>query len=81
MKRLDEGKLQSSLIEVIQHEATPSRFAVVLAIGEVDPQIEVGMQVITKPFSGAPCEVLLDGVYTEAHILMEDDILATEVTQ
>ena len=76
VKRLDESKMQSKYIEVIQHEITPSRFAIVLAVGTVDPDISVGDTVITKPYSGAPVEILFDGTPLEAYILAEDDVLA-----
>ena len=79
VRRLDEQKLTSNLIEVVHlEEGSPSMFALVLATGKVDPQIEVGKRVITKPFSGAPVKVTLGVDTIEAHIVMEDDILATE---
>ncbi len=79
VKRLDEAKMQSSIIEVIQDAARPSFFSVVLAVGTgVRETISVGDTIITKPFSGAPVEVLVDGVLTDAFVITAADALAVE---
>lgn len=77
VKRIDNKKMTSSVIEVIQYTEEPSQVAVVLAIGKLtEGGISVGDTVVTKPFSGAPLEVTLNDAFIEAHILMESDVLA-----
>jgi co-chaperonin GroES (HSP10) len=79
VKRLAEAKLQSSLIEVVQDEARPSTFALVLGVGTgVREDIQVGDEAITKPFCGAPCEIEIESTTVEAFIVMESDVLAVD---
>lgn len=85
VKRLDETKLSSSLIQVVQYNESPSQFAVVMAVGDGymkkdgsrEPlEVEVGDTVITKPYCGAPITVVFDGVEIEAFLLDAGDVLA-----
>lgn len=59
-------------------EEKPTNFAVVLASGKlVQSDLKAGEMVIVTDYSGAPTEVLMnDGSTVEAHIVVEDDILA-----
>lgn len=77
VRRLDETRMKSQYIEVIQHEDSPSQFAVVLAVGQLrNGGVEVGDTIVTKPYCGAPVAVLFEGNHIEAHLIMEDDALA-----
>lgn len=77
VKRIEDKKMTSGLIEVVQYTEEPSNVSVVLAHGKLTQGgLSVGDTVITKPFSGAPLEVTLNDVAIEAHMLMESDVLA-----
>ena len=77
VKRLDAQPLTSQLIEVVQMDAEPSQFAVVLAVGALKQGgIEIGDTIVTKPHSGAALEVIVEGAPMEAFMLVESDCLA-----
>lgn len=77
VKRLPEPKPESSLIiapETVSER--PSKFAVVLAVGKlIHGGFDMGDTVILRDYSGAPCNVELDGEMIEASIVDEQDVL------
>jgi chaperonin GroES len=80
VKRL-ENTLQSSKIEIIQYQAEPSQFAVVLAVGPGDRldngtvkpmEVKQNDVVVLKKLCGAP--VFVNG--EACALVMRDDLLA-----
>lgn len=79
IKRLDQPKTTSQLIEVVENSAKPSQYAVVLAVGKLtDKSVVVGSVIITKDYCGAEVQVAIEegAVPESAFVIMEDDILA-----
>lgn len=79
VKRLDEAAPVSQLIEVVQHNPNPSRYALILAVGKMEqsPELEVGMVVLLKDYSGAPVQIELEdgSPAEECAVIMESDVL------
>lgn len=79
VKRLDEAAPKSSLIEVVQHNPTPSRYALILAVGKMEqsPELEVGMVVLLSNYAGAPVSIELEegAPAEECAVIMETDVL------
>jgi chaperonin GroES len=86
VKRMDEGSLKSSVIEVVTLNREPSQYAMVMSVGQgtrvplplpnagkrIPNNVKPGDVVILKPNSGAP--VTING--EDYHIVTDDDCLA-----
>lgn len=78
IKRLDEDRLTSSIIEVVHVDETKeSQFALVLAVGSRVVEVKPLMTVVTKKYCGTPLSLeLVEGQPKEqCYLVMEDDIL------
>lgn len=80
VKRLDTP-VKSTIIELVEYNAPPSQYALVLATGEGARDLDgtrrpldfkAGDTVITKPHSGAPVEIEGEDLF----MIVEDDVLA-----
>ena len=78
VKRMEAPKPTSSLIVVPDTVANaPSQFALVLAVGTLaHGGFDVGDTVVLSNYSGAPCQIELDGEMLDALIVPESDVLA-----
>ena len=85
IKRLNQPRLKSSLIEIVEHNPEPSQFGLVLFVGNGERlsngtrrpiDLKPGQTVITADYSGSPIRVKLNGKEIEAFVVMEDDCLA-----
>lgn len=73
VRRLADKATQSTVLEVVQFEETPSQFAEVLAVGNKFAEaVSVGDTVVIRKFSGAP--TTFGGL--EVHFISGDDVLA-----
>jgi co-chaperonin GroES (HSP10) len=78
IKRLDEDRLSSAVIEVVHLDETKeSQFALVLATGPRVRSVVRGETVVTMKYSGAPLMLeLVEGQPKEqCYLVMEDDLL------
>jgi len=79
IKKLEEDKLQSSIIEVVNlGESRESQHAVVVRVGSgVREDVRVGDGVITKQYCGSPVDLSpSEGAPRERfYVVMENDIL------
>lgn len=85
VSKIEMPALKSALIEVVQSDPPPSRYAMVVSLGqfrfadgrERTLDFAPGDVVVIKEYCGAP--VTVDG--KDLHMLVEDDVLAVvEVT-
>ena len=79
IKRMDEDKLESSIISVVHlDESKESQYAVVISAGTgLREDIKVGDTVITKKYCGTPVELRpREGAPREKfYVIMEGDVL------
>lgn len=73
VERVDDQIPESTILTVIHLDDQPaSKFADVIAVGDIIENIAVGSRVITRGYSGMPLQI--EG--HEYHIIQEDDVLA-----
>lgn len=84
VKRIMDDSLKSSLIHLVTLSQEESQFATVLAVGPgykmkdgsyIPLDVKPGQTVVTKPYSGASVDVVIDGVPVEAYLLADEDVL------
>ena len=78
IKRLDEDRLTSSIIEVVHLDETrESQFALVLAVGPRVNEVKPKMVVVTKKYCGTPLslELVENQPKEQCYLVMEEDIL------
>lgn len=79
IKRLDEDKVTSSIIEVVHLDETKeSQFAVVISVGsKVKESIRPAQMVVTKKYCGTPVDVAPEGSVDKErlYVVTIDDIL------
>lgn len=77
IKRLDEDRLTSSVIEVVHLDETrESQYAVVLAVGPRVVEVKPKNVIITKKYCGTPLslELVADQPKEQCYLVMEEDI-------